>query len=322
MRSRLTTYTLELLFIFISVSCVIAFDANFSAKPQRGWSPASSVAASHAKHNTPTLPQLFRRSQRWTIDEENRLLNLRGQDLAWDEVQEAFPDQSLAALEARYKSAVEERKQQGPVPWTPTEDEQLLRLVDEKDGEWRSVADELPGREPEAAQRRYERLITIFKPGLRPFTPEEDELLVKLCRWGETWNDIARSFRGRRISTLAHRYKFLTGESKEKRWTAEEDDVLVKAMEGGMTVKQASKLLDGRTIGSVGARVGEFRKSGRLAPKVFKGHFSDTEFELMGKLRKKGESWPEIVRKYFPDRNHGTARNAFKAYMGKKDRLK
>lgn len=108
--------------------------------------------------------------------------------------------------------------------WVPHDDERLLEMI-ERGKSWDEIAEYFPGRTKQALLERYRKLRTTPPGPWTPpapnrvkgpnYTPEEDELLLKLKERGESWIDIAKSFPGRSKRGLQYRYYALQRERRE-----------------------------------------------------------------------------------------------------------
>lgn len=116
-------------------------------------------------------------------------------------------------------------KQAQHAKWLPHDDERLLEMI-EKGNSWDEIAESFPERTRLALLERYRKLRRISSGSWtlpapnsvrNPYyTPEEDELLVKLKESGESWKDIAKSFPGRGKRGLQYRYYALEQQRREK----------------------------------------------------------------------------------------------------------
>ncbi|KAL6645948.1 hypothetical protein ACP70R_017556 [Stipagrostis hirtigluma subsp. patula] len=92
-------------------------------------------------------------------------------------------------------------------PWTAEEDEALRREVRAHGGQnWAAIAAALPGRGAKSCRLRW---CQHLAPELdsRPFTPEEDALIVEQHRaHGNKWATIARYLRGRSDNAVKNRW--------------------------------------------------------------------------------------------------------------------
>ena len=262
------------LVIFLFFQDLLALKLN--AEPSREWSsvesrrrqvlafPASSteggkdgVPSTWAADYVPSVPKLVRRGSGppWSEEDDARLVELKGQGFTYKELTAHFPIRSEKALKNRYQKLTRDPSAPKRAPgdaWTGQEIKRLRALV--KAGlPWKEIAEYFPNRTQSAVHSRYKALLDgrpTPKAPRRPFTAEEDELLIKLKGEGMSFKKMSSSFTGRSGSTLAARYKGLSrlGDLDEiqsrKRWTVEEDQRLMKALEQGMTAKEISEHLN------------------------------------------------------------------------------
>ncbi|XP_068636971.1 transcription factor MYB44-like [Aristolochia californica] len=83
-------------------------------------------------------------------------------------------------------------------PWSPEEDEALMALVARHGPRnWTLISRSIPGRSGKSCRLRW---FNQLSPAVerRPFTPEEDEVIVAVhARYGNRWATIARMLQGR-----------------------------------------------------------------------------------------------------------------------------
>ncbi|EKM60799.1 uncharacterized protein PHACADRAFT_246943 [Phanerochaete carnosa HHB-10118-sp] len=133
-------------------------------------------------------------------------------------------------------------------PWTPEEDS-LLKAAVSRYGDrdnWKNVATLVPGRTNKACRKRW---LHSLSPNVKktPWTPEEDELLLKLyAQYPEKWSIIARQITGRTDDACSKRYREALDPSLNKGdWTAEEDERLYAAyLSTGGKWREIGKLLN------------------------------------------------------------------------------
>ncbi|KAF7041483.1 hypothetical protein CFC21_051274 [Triticum aestivum] len=120
-------------------------------------------------------------------------------------------------------------------PWTPEEDEALRRGVREHGAKsWDAIALALPGRASKSCRLRW---CQHLSPELdsRPFTPEEDEEIIRRQReFGNKWATIARYLTGRSDNSVKNRWnstlrkQLLGAHATEDDAAAAEDDQAVR----------------------------------------------------------------------------------------------
>ncbi|KAI9226698.1 MAG: Homeodomain-like protein, partial [Piptocephalis tieghemiana] len=136
-------------------------------------------------------------------------------------------------------------------PWTPEEDELLVRLVHEHPDRWAAIAAHLPGRSNKACRKRYLRSLdpSIHKG---PWTQEEDgQLREAYAKHGCQWCKVAQCVPGRTDDQCAKRWREGINPSiSRSHWTAQEDEALVQAvLTHGTKWSHIADILGGGRVG-------------------------------------------------------------------------
>jgi len=161
--------------------------------------------------------------KRYFTDAEDKLImNLR-------ESGALFPDISAALPQPRLPSVIRNRLMRLKHPatakcrpkgskgrsWLASDDETLLALRGQQQLSWSEIQTHLPGFSLTSLMTRHNRLVgPRVKHTSRPYTREEDEMLVRLRREGLTWPEVQAAMPSRSPRRLKVRIAFLLGPSK------------------------------------------------------------------------------------------------------------
>ena len=288
-----------------------------------------------AKSAPSELKLVKRGRQGWTRREEQRLLNLREQEMSWKEISRFFPERRWTALRTKYHRLTNaEDKHDRAKLWTDEEKKLLLELK-KGNTSWADIAEFFPERGLKSVQSQY-TFLTRSPPLSAPqvvvqhYTAEEDELLLELAKAGVPWKQRLAYFEDRSLASIRTRYTSLRrkqGKSSPratpKSFTPEEDDFIIKAVESGTGLTEIGRLL-GRKRGSIRSRILILENLNRLDPARPKEngiYYTAADLELIHTMADKGMSWEDIATKYFPSRSATGIRLALK-YHTEKENLK
>ena len=279
--------------------------------------------------SAPSELELIKRGQRWTYEEEQLLLNLRDQEMPWEEISTFFPERTLVALKMKHFQVKQSQstaadKHGKAKPWTDEENELLLALK-KVHTPWADIARILPERSLQSIRSNYDSLIknpplSIPQRAVPHYTAEDDELLLKLAREGLPWKQRQAYFENRSLQSLKSRYQLLkrkqgksSPRTSPKSFTPEEDEFIIQAVEWGTKTSDIARLL-GRNKTSIRGRIKRLKKSNQLDPARRKGRgssYTAAEFELIRTLVDEGMSFEDIATTHFPARSAMGIRLAF-----------
>jgi hypothetical protein len=101
--------------------------------------------------------------------------------------------------------------------FTPTEDEILMRVVDELGpDDWQMISKRLPGRN---ARQCRDRWLNYLSPDVEngPWTPQEEDLLIaKFQEFGSSWKHIATFFPSRTDINIKSRWQLMQRRIKKQ----------------------------------------------------------------------------------------------------------
>ncbi|KAM3139035.1 hypothetical protein pb186bvf_008846 [Paramecium bursaria] len=133
--------------------------------------------------------------------------------------------------------------------WTPQEDLLLRAAYSTYSGNWRDIAQQIPGRNMNQCAQRWRRLNPA--PSKSKWDYKDDEKIIQLVKEiGKNWVDIAKRFPGKTGKQIRERYlnKLDPSISKEP-WTKAEDEIILQVYkEHGPKWSIASKQMKGRPV--------------------------------------------------------------------------
>jgi hypothetical protein len=198
--------------------------------------------------------------------------------------------------------------------FTPEEDAAIMKARQSNPSEsWKAIAILLPGRTAQQCQSRWANYLS-HKVGLGPWTPEEDQLLVKKANEiGRHWRAIGRSFYGRSSLDIRNRWYHLRygvvddgtamappvtarpmlGDGLDRRcFSPEEDEIMIRAkqLDPSESWEDIAKRVPGRT-----ARQCAQRWANYLSPEIRSEPWTPEEDRLLvEKVKEMGQSWGAI----------------------------
>ena len=224
-------------------------------------------------------PKLYKRAKQWTPDEEKRLLELRAQNIPWEELVEHFPGRTWRAIQLKYNRMTrdETAKRATRRAWTAKENKRLLELV-EAGKTYEEMTADLPGRTKKAIEAHYNSMKrdgtdTAPKTVLRKFSAEEDRIIIEALRTGKKLREI---------------YELVGGRGKQS------------------VEKRVRRL---RESGQIPPASYERRREGRPRP------YTAADLERIRGLREEGLTWGTIREEYFPDRSESSLRRRYLEYL-------
>lgn len=143
----------------------------------------------------------------WTEEEDAKLMELvKHPSLEnWAMVAQHVPGRTAKQCRERWSLNLDPSINRGP--WTPVEDELLLKLQAEKGNKWAELSTHLPGRTENAVKTRYK---SLMRARAREWTPAEDAKLIQARQeLGRRWTAIAQLLSGRSKNAVKTRWKYL-----------------------------------------------------------------------------------------------------------------
>jgi hypothetical protein len=145
--------------------------------------------------------------QKWSPEEDALLLQIAkdGGPINWKQCEARFPGKTSQQIFERYTKVLDPGLHKGS--WTPQEDEVIINFVKTYGCKsWTKLAKMLPGR---IGKQCRERWLNHLNPTITrdPWTPEEDELLMKLHKeHGNSWSKIAARMPNRADNMIKNRW--------------------------------------------------------------------------------------------------------------------
>ncbi len=203
----------------------------------------------------------------YTTEEDRLLKELKEEKgLSWENIAESFAEQfprrTARALERHYGRFLRsEPAQELARPYTLDED-QCLEVLKRRGLPWHEIVSYFPGRTVLGLKKRWNGYLKVeldLDRQITNFTPEEDELLIRLKGQGLTWAEIVKSFKGRTLHGLQTRWYVGLKPKKESelKWseyTPEEDQRLIRLKGEGLKWAEIVEHFEGRSLGGLRQR--------------------------------------------------------------------
>ena len=147
------------------------------------------------------------RHTRWTQEEDDLLTRLvsNSEHVNWAEIAKQIPGKTVQQIAERWGKVVNPKLVKGS--WTRQEDETIILFVKQYGVKnWTKLASILPGRIGKQCRERWRNHLD---PDINrnPWTPEEDELLLKLHeQFGNQWVKISSLIPGRSDNAIKNRW--------------------------------------------------------------------------------------------------------------------
>ena len=197
----------------------------------------------------------------WTDEEKEILLDLKEDNLSWDEIAEHLPRRTAKAIKTKYKTLTEDFQAPKEVLklYTAEEDELLVKLG--KMGiPWKERATYFNNRTLRSLASRYSQIKPPGLGQLGAFTREEDKQLIEALELGMTDIEISQLLQ-RRVEGVRARIRKLEQLNqldpapqiaKGRPYTVADYDLMREKVDQGMSWKDITiQYFPGRSIGSI-----------------------------------------------------------------------
>ncbi|CAD8176810.1 unnamed protein product [Paramecium octaurelia] len=138
--------------------------------------------------------------------------------------------------------------------WDKNEDAILKQAYINFNGNWRSIAEQLPGRNMNQCSERWRSLKPQENKKKKRWEFEDDQLIIQLVKqYDQNWAEIAKHLPGKSSSQIRERYlNKLDPSVNMNPWSKKEDEIVLKIFkEQGPKWSVAQKQLKGRTVENI-----------------------------------------------------------------------
>ena len=206
----------------------------------------------------------------WTAEEEKLLLDLVEEGIPLNEMTEALEGRTENAIRSKYRYLMKG----SPVPkallkaFTAEEDELLLELA-QMDTTWEEKAESFEGRNANALQHRYRRIVPDGHDLRLRWTPEDEELLIEAVEAGMTWEEMAQLFERdeesvkRRVGSLldSGRLDLAPQIAARRRYTTTDFELMQEKLDEGMSWEDmANSHFPGRSPNSMRIQFKKYKR--------------------------------------------------------------
>eukprot|EP00871_Galdieria_phlegrea_P002953 jgi/Galph1/3659/GphlegSOOS_G2370.1 len=166
----------------------------------------------------------------WTTEEDKKLLELVEKwGHQWTFISRSLPGRTPYQCFYHYNWAIKPGLKKGP--YSPYEDEILLKYYEKLGAKWTKIQKYLPWRASSSLQKRWRHLYNLSrKRNFGTYSEEDDNLLLELfSKYGRKWTKISQEFGTRSEKQLKRRFDKLQEivTIPELQWTPEKDKKLL-----------------------------------------------------------------------------------------------